>query len=101
IRAIISDVLGAINTGISWERFLISSNSLEFKNHMIKMLKVLKKNFSRNSKLIEVGCGKGEFLSIVKKEKYFKYQGYDAVYQGKDKNIFKRYLTENDRIQAD
>lgn len=77
------------------------SNSLQFKNHMIKMLKVLNKNFSKNSKLIEVGCGKGEFLSIVKKEKYFKYQGYDAVYQGKDKNIFKRYLTLSDRIKAD
>lgn len=77
------------------------SNSFQFKQHMFKMFKILKKNFPKNSRLIEVGCGKGEFLSIIKKEKYFKYQGYDATYQGKDKNIFKRYISKNDRIQAD
>mgnify|MGYP001218242975 FL=1 len=77
------------------------SKSLQFKNHMMNMLKILKKNFSKNSKLIEVGCGKGEFLSIVKKEKYFQYQGYDSTYQGNNKNIFKRYLKKTDNIQAD
>ena len=77
------------------------SNSLQFKNHMMNMFKILKKNFSKNSKLIEVGCGKGEFLSIVGKEKYFQYQGYDSTYQGNNKNIFKRYLKKNDNIQAD
>jgi len=77
------------------------SNSVQFKDHMFKMFKILKKNFSKNSKLVEVGCGKGEFLSIVRNEKYFQYQGYDLTYQGNDKNIFKRYLNKTDRIQAD
>jgi hypothetical protein len=77
------------------------SNSQQFKIHMMKMLEILKRNFSKNSKLVEVGCGKGEFLTLVKKQKYFKYQGYDATYQGNDKKIFKRYLNKDEKIQAD
>lgn len=77
------------------------SKSHVFNKHMQLMYKILKSNFIKGSKLVEVGCGKGEFLSIVKRDKYFQYAGYDLTYEGKDNRIFNRYLKDNERIKAD
>ena len=48
------------------------SKSRIFNKHMQTMYKILKSNFIKGSKLIEVGCGKAEFLAIVKRDKFFK-----------------------------
>ena len=45
------------------------SKSHIFNKHMQSMYKILKSNFIKGSKLVEVGCGKGKFLSIVKRDK--------------------------------
>ena len=77
------------------------SNSQVFKQHMDYVYSIVKENFSEGSKLVEVGCGKGGFLEIVKADGHFKYTGYDAAYEGNDKRIKARYLTEKDRLEAD
>lgn len=77
------------------------SGSVIFQRHMRFIYNVLKKKFKKGNKIVEVGCGKGEFLSIIKKDKYFFYEGYDSTYEGNDKKIIKRYLNSNDRIKTD
>lgn len=77
------------------------SNSWVFKQHMNDVYSLIKSNFSEGSKLVEVGCGKGAFLEIVKADGYFDYAGYDAAYEGNDEKIKARYVNENDRIKAD
>ena len=77
------------------------SNSELFRSHMTKVYHKIKNNFPKGSKLVEVGCGKGRFLEIVKYDDHFDYRGFDTSYEGKDNKIENRYLTEKDRIQAD
>ena len=77
------------------------SNSLTFQKNMNFVYKILKENFPKKSNLVEVGCGKGAFLSIVKKDNYFNYKGFDETYEGKDKNIHARKLNAKEKIFAD
>jgi hypothetical protein len=72
-----------------------------FSAHMHHVYEVLKRQFPVNSKLVEVGCGKGDFLNIVEADGHFKYAGYDFAYEGDNPNIHKRFLNENDQIDAD
>ena len=76
------------------------SNSHVFRRHMDDVYSLIKSNCSEGSKLVEVGCGKGAFLEIVKADSYFNYAGYDTAYRGNDKKIKARYLNEKDRIKA-
>ena len=76
-------------------------DSLVFRTHMNKVYSLIKSKFVKGSRLIEVGCGKGAFLEIVKEDGYFDYAGYDAAYEGGDEKIHSRYLTEEDSLIAD
>ena len=60
--------------------------------------KNIKKKFPRNSKIIEVGCGKGDFVQMIQNDNHFRVKGYDASYNGNNESIEKRYLNSNDRI---
>jgi len=73
-----------------------------FQNHLNQAYELIKNNnFQKGIKLVDVGCGKGKFLEIVNSDSFFKYEGYDNAYEGNDKHIFKRFLTEKDRVSAD
>ena len=72
-----------------------------FKSHLRSVYSKIKFHFPNGGKLVEVGCGKGAFLEIVKLDKHFDYEGFDSAYEGNDDFIHSRYLTENDRIEAD
>ena len=76
------------------------SNSKEFKKHMKDILEIIKKQNLKNDTLVDIGCGQGDFLELVKKDRYFKYKGFDKTYKGNDKNIIKRYLSKKDKIKA-
>ena len=77
------------------------SLSLTFKNHMSDVLKILKQNCPEGSKFVEIGCGKGDFLELIQKDKTFKIYGYDKSYNGNNKAIQKRFLIPSDKIDAD
>ena len=62
------------------------------------VLKLLKKQLKQGSKIVEVGCGKGDFVELVQADGSFKISGYDAAYEGKNPSIKKRYLNTKDRI---
>jgi hypothetical protein len=77
------------------------SNSDSFQKHMSEVYSIIKSKFPKDSKLIEVGCGKGAFLEIVKADGHFNYVGYDTAYEGNDEKIKARYVNESDKANAD
>jgi len=77
------------------------AHSPHFLAHMQAVLALLKAQFPANSKLVEVGCGKGDFLTLIIDDGHFDATGYDATYEGTNPRIEKRYLTAKDHIKAD
>ena len=68
---------------------------------MQKVLDRIKVELPRGSKIVEVGCGKGDFVELVQSDGYFLIEGYDASYEGNNSLIKKRYLNHDDRLSAD
>jgi len=62
---------------------------------------MLKATLPKDSAIVEVGCGKGDFVAMIEADGYFEVKGYDASYDGNNKLIEKRYLNSSDRIKAD
>ena len=62
-------------------------------------LTLFKKYLPKNSNVVEVGCGKGDFVELLNNDGYFKATGYDVIYEGNNKNIFKRFLNSEDKIE--
>ena len=77
------------------------SYSEEFKKHMLRVFNIIKKNLYKNSKIVEVGCGKGDFIDLISKNSNHDVKGFDTSYKGNNKKIAKRYLTKRDSISAD
>ncbi len=88
-----------INYSKNYENSQAFSN--KFRTHMLEVLELLKKNFAKNSRIIEIGCGQGDFLEMVQSDGYFKIRGYDASYNGRNKLIKKKYLNKNTKLKAD
>ena len=72
-----------------------------FREHMRLVAETLMKLAPRGSRLVEVGCGKGDFLKMIAEDGYFLSTGFDATYEGTQPYIQKRYLTTEDRIDAE
>ena len=77
------------------------SSSEIFKNHLLDVKKLIESKFDKETKICEIGCGKGFFLDLLQKKKYKKIIGYDTSYDGNKKNIYKRYVTEKDQVDSD
>lgn len=77
------------------------AHSSRFQKHMRAVLALLKQRLPQNSLIVEVGCGKGDFVEMVQEDGYFRIKGYDRSYDGENEFIEKRYLSNADRIQAD
>jgi len=77
------------------------SFSLRFQEHLINVLNLLKSNYKKGSRIVEIGCGKGSFLEIVQNDKYFEIFGYDEAYDGINPSIQRRYLDKTDRLKSD
>ena len=88
-----------INYEVDYENSQAFSET--FSVHMQNVLDLMKSILQKGSKLVEVGCGKGDFVELVQRDKYFTIDGYDASYEGNNSAITKRYLDKNDRIKAD
>lgn len=75
----------------------IQSLSSVFQTHLNDVFKLIKSNFKKEDKIIEIGCGKGNFFDIL--EKNYKWiRGFDKSYDGKNKKIKKTYVTKKDQI---
>lgn len=77
------------------------SLSASFETHMRKVLDILKARYPKGSKLVEVGCGKGDFLEMLQADGSFEVSGYDGAYEGNNPAIEKRFLSASDRLHAD
>ena len=75
--------------------------SERFLSHMENVLSLLKERFPQNAKMVEVGCGKGDFIELAQKDGHFDVIGFDAAYDGSNTSITRRYLTCEDKINAD
>lgn len=75
--------------------------SASFEQHTRDVLDILKAMLPRGSVLVEVGCGKGEFLELVQADGYFQITGYDGAYEGNNPAVEKRFLEPSDRVEAD
>jgi hypothetical protein len=75
--------------------------STHFQAHMQSVLDMLKTRFPRGSRMVEVGCGKGDFVELVQADGHFEVTAYDATYEGSNPAITKRYLDDGDRLTAD
>jgi SAM-dependent methyltransferase len=71
-----------------------------FSNHMKNVLGNLKKRFPAGTSVVEVGCGKGDFIGLLEEDGHFEATGYDATYEGDNPRIHKRYLSDSDRMKA-
>ena len=72
-----------------------------FRGHMYGVIEVLKGHLPLESRIVEVGCGKGQFIEMLDADGYFISQGFDSAYEGNRSNIERRYLTHSDQIAAD
>ena len=77
------------------------AHSERFVRHMTDVLTLLKAEFPKASRMVEVGCGKGSFVDLVELDQHFTITGYDATYEGNNPLIEKRYLTAADKLDAD
>ena len=77
------------------------ANSERFIKHMSEIVEMLKSKYPKGAKLVEVGCGKGDFVEFIQNDGYFKITGYDAAYQGKNPAIQNTFLDSNSKITAD
>lgn len=72
-----------------------------FMRHMRFVSEILQRRYANGAKLVEVGCGKGEFLELLQDGGHFNVKGYDAAYEGSNPAVEKRFLTAADSISAD
>ncbi len=75
--------------------------SASFDAHMRGVLSLLKARYPRGSKVVEVGCGKGDFVEMLQADGAFEVSGYDGAYEGENSAIEKRFLVASDRLDAD
>ncbi|WP_421193221.1 NAD-dependent epimerase/dehydratase family protein [Aeromonas enteropelogenes] len=77
------------------------AHSVRFVEHMKSVIELLKASFPKGSKVVEVGCGKGDFLEMLNRDGYFNVSGYDSSYNGSNPLVERRYLDSLDRLDSD
>ena len=77
------------------------SHSIRFKKHMKEVFSLIANELKVGDKIVEVGCGKGDFVEMVQNDGRFEVIGFDAAYDGENASIETRYLTDKDHIKAD
>jgi hypothetical protein len=71
-----------------------------FLKHLDDVSKIIHNEVNQNSKIVEIGCGKGLFLNKLKLEG-LNITGFDPTYEGDDINIVKDYFSEKYTTNAD
>ena len=75
--------------------------SKRFNAHLSEVAELLRARFPRGTRVVEVGCGKGDFFRLLSEGDYFSCRGFDAAYEGDDPRIESRFLSADDRMTCD
>lgn len=70
------------------------AHSSFFKRHLEQVLDICKQHFSNEANLVEIGCGKGAFLKLLRENGFTRLRGFDRAYQGDDPQIESDYLSD-------
>ena len=68
--------------------------SSEFLTHLHSIVIFLEEQGFKKKKIIEIGCGKGFFLELLKKNGFVDVIGFDPAYEGDNPDIVKDYFGE-------
>lgn len=77
------------------------SISPRFLAHMHVVGSIIQRHCPLDAQIVEVGCGKGDFIQLLGERGYSQLTGFDATYEGSQPNIYNRYLSKHDQINAD
>lgn len=78
------------------------ATSNRFYQHMLSVANEIKLVAPLDSKIIEIGCGKGIFVDLLVSLGFDSVTGYDSTYQGESPLIRKRYFSKQDyNLSAD
>lgn len=66
--------------------------SFSFRKHLNAMGDFVASVLSPNDPVIELGCGNGNFLTVLEEKGFTKLKGYDTTYRGTDPRILREYL---------
>lgn len=55
----------------------------------------------KGARAVEIGCGTGDFVRLLRADGWFVASGFDAPYAGDDPAVEARFLTSADRVDAD
>lgn len=69
-----------------------------FREHLGEVTSIIRKHLE-GEKLIEVGCGKGYYLELLRADG-FEITGLDPTYEGQDPDIIKEYFTAETGLRA-
>jgi len=88
---------------ITYDRAYQNSQAFSprFLSHMKDVAALLRDVYPPGTSVVEVGCGKGDFLDLLSEGAHFDVLGFDETYGGSNPRIQKRFLTNNDRIKTD
>jgi 2-polyprenyl-3-methyl-5-hydroxy-6-metoxy-1,4-benzoquinol methylase len=76
------------------------TNSPYYKRHQNSIFELLDTFGLEGKKIVEIGCGKGDFFNILK-DHQLDCTGFDPAYEGDDPGIVKDYFSEKYNLQAD
>ncbi len=63
-----------------------------FQQHMTRVADLLARKGFKNGKVVEIGCGKGYFLKLLR-QRGFEVRGFDPAFEDDDEDIIKDYFS--------
>ena len=71
------------------------SGSPMFREHLAEVLRLLAPYMERDSRIVEIGCGKGTFLLFLRETGYADVRGFDPAYEGDASYIERTYYSSD------
>lgn len=76
------------------------AHSPTFIRHIQSVCDLISQHFNKVTSILEVGCGKGDFIHLLEKNGFTDLVGFDTTYEGENEKIKRRYLAEDDKTDA-
>lgn len=71
-----------------------------FQQHLEQVADLLESKGFKKNKVVEIGCGKGDFLKLLR-HRGFDVKGFDPAFEGSDENIVKDYYSNKYAADVD